>query len=111
MAIQSKRKKFIGIRLTEDEHDQLQARKLKPRLAAWMRDHCLGADVPLVNQVARIDPVLLRQLAGLGNNINQIARRVNSGEWDSLYQVNVLAHLVAIEQEISRLKIEASRDR
>ncbi|MGF9039073.1 MobC family plasmid mobilization relaxosome protein, partial [Klebsiella pneumoniae] len=24
---------------------------------------------------------LLRQLAGMGNNLNQIARRVNSGEW------------------------------
>ena len=106
-----KRTRAIRIRLTAEEHEQLLARKRKPRLAQWVREHCLGADVPMVNQVARIDPALLRQLAGLGNNINQIARRVNSGEWDTLGQVKVLAHLAAVEREIARLKIEAARDR
>ena len=76
-----------------------------------MREHCLDAPVPIVNQVARIDPALLRQLAGIGNNINQIARAIHLSQWKDIDQVKALAHLVSIKQEISRLRIEATRDR
>ena len=110
-AMNTKRTKSIRIRVTDEEHEQLRRRKQQPRLAAWMREHCLAADVAPVHQVARIEPSLLRQLAGIGNNINQIARRVNSSDWTTLDQVKVLAHLVAIERETARLKIEAARDR
>jgi hypothetical protein len=30
-------------------------------------------------QASSISPALLRQLAGMGNNLNQIARKVNAG--------------------------------
>ena len=101
----------IKIRLTDDEHAQLIKRSRKPRLAAWMREHCLAADVLEINQVARMDPALLRQLAGIGNNLNQLARAVNKGPWDAIDQVSVVTRLAGIEQAIERLKFEASRDR
>ena len=106
-----KRDKYIGIRLTAEEHEQLQRRKLRPRLAQWMREHCLAAVVPKVNQVARIDPALLRQLSGIGHNVNQIARAVNAGSWHTLDQVKVIAHLESLGREMRRLKIEAGGDR
>ena len=109
--MKTKRTKSIRIRLTQEEHEQLQRRKTKSRLAQWIRERCLAVDVPIVDRSVPIDPALLRQLAGLGNNINQIARRVNSSDWTTLDQVKVLTHLVAIERETARLKIEAARDR
>lgn len=32
---------------------------------------------PSLSRIVRADPVLVRQLAAIGNNLNQIARRVN----------------------------------
>ena len=107
----TKRTKSIRIRVTDEEHEQLRRRKQQPRLAAWMREHCLAADVAAAHRVPRIDPSLLRQLAGIGNNINQIARRVNSSDWTTLDQVKVLTHLAAMERELARLKIDAGHDR
>jgi len=45
-----------------------------------------------------VDPELIRQVAGIGNNLNQIARRLNSGE-----KLDALPYLVAIERELSEL--------
>jgi predicted chitinase len=46
----------------------------------------------------------LRQLAGMGNNLNQIARRVNSGEWGPADRVQVIAALAGIERELAELR-------
>ncbi|MCL0469560.1 MobC family plasmid mobilization relaxosome protein, partial [Klebsiella pneumoniae] len=45
----------------------------------------------------------LRQLAGMGNNLNQIARRVNSGEWGPLDRLRIIAELSAIGRELEEL--------
>ena len=102
-----KRTKYIGIRLTEAEHEQLLERSMSPRLAKWIREHCLAAAVPDAHRVLRIDPALLRQLAGLGNNVNQIARAVNSEQWNPIERVEVLARLSAIQRDLERLKVAA----
>ena len=60
MAMNTKRTRSIRIRVTDEEHEQLRRRKQQPRLAAWMREHCLDADVASVRRVARIEPTLLR---------------------------------------------------
>ncbi|MGS6284935.1 plasmid mobilization relaxosome protein MobC, partial [Enterobacter asburiae] len=44
-----------------------------------------------------ISPALLRQLAGMGKNLNQIARRVNAGVGTGNDRVQFLAALMAIE--------------
>lgn len=52
-------------------------------------------------------PELLRQLAGMGNNLNQIARRLNSGEWSAHDRVQVVAALMALERELQLLREQA----
>ncbi|HBE5886367.1 TPA: MobC family plasmid mobilization relaxosome protein, partial [Escherichia coli] len=49
-------------------------------------------------------PPLLRQLAAIGNNLNQTARKVNSGQWSSSDRVQVVAALMAIERELCSLR-------
>ncbi len=110
MAMKEIRDKEIKIRVTESEYDELLSRSRKPRLAEWMREHCLGAKVPRSNTVPRVDPDLLRQLAGMGNNLNQIARAVNSQGWKSLDRVQIVAALISIERELAGLREAHSDD-
>ncbi|MQH13762.1 MobC family plasmid mobilization relaxosome protein, partial [Escherichia coli] len=49
-------------------------------------------------------PPLLRQLAGIGNKLNQTARKVNSRQWSSGDRVHVVAALMAIEGELRQLR-------
>lgn len=48
---------------------------------------------------------LLCQLAAIGNNLNQTARKVNSGQWSSGNRVQVVAALMAIGDELRRLRL------
>ncbi|WP_077948632.1 MobC family plasmid mobilization relaxosome protein [Salmonella enterica] len=47
---------------------------------------------------------MLRQLAGIGNNLNQIARRINRGDWKALDKAAVISVLIQIERELSDVK-------
>ncbi len=47
---------------------------------------------------------LLRQLAGMGNNLNQIARRVNAGGGTGHDRVQIVAALMAIDAGLERLR-------
>lgn len=67
-----KRNKEIKIRLTQTEFEELNARRTK-NLAGWMRDLALGA-----TPIRQADAALVRQVARIGNNLNQIARHVNT---------------------------------
>ncbi|WP_419789799.1 plasmid mobilization relaxosome protein MobC, partial [Shewanella xiamenensis] len=42
-----------------------------------MRERCLGSSAKRAPPAPSVAPELLRQLAGMGNNLNQIARVVN----------------------------------
>nr|WP_240464273.1 plasmid mobilization relaxosome protein MobC [Pediococcus acidilactici] len=42
-------------------------------------------------------------MAGIGNNLNQVARRVNSGEWGALERVQVIGVLMAMERALKAL--------
>lgn len=101
------REKVIKVRVTDEEHAALKARSDKPRLAEWMRETCLdtsGQRKSRSQPRSATDPALLRQLAGIGNNLNQIARRVNSGQWGSLERVHVMTALAAVERQLAALK-------
>lgn len=67
-----KRTREVKIRLTDLEWDELQARKTKS-LAGWLRDLGLGA-VP----IRQADPDLIRHIARIGSNLNQVARHANT---------------------------------
>ncbi len=63
-----------------------------------------GSRLP-VRKTADLAPPLLRQLAAIGNNLNQTARKVNSGQWSSGDRVQVVAALMAIGDELRRLRL------
>ncbi|MFV3350087.1 MobC family plasmid mobilization relaxosome protein [Aeromonas veronii] len=97
---------MIKIRATDEEFERLKELSGGERLAEWMRGRCLGhvkgqdkRRVP----VPKADPALLRQLAGIGNNLNQVARRINCGEWGALERVQVIGVLMTIERALVAL--------
>lgn len=103
------REKVIKVRVTDEEYVALKQRSAKPRLAEWMRETCLdtsGQRKSRSQPRSSADPALLRQLAGIGNNLNQIARRVNSGQWGPLERVHVMTALAAVERQLAALKPE-----
>ena len=98
----TKREKTIKVRVSEDEHEALLHMSTKTHLAQWMRETCLNPTADWVSEkpAAKADPELLRALAGIGNNINQIARKINMGEWGVTDKVEILAALREIEQKL-----------
>ena len=92
-----KRERMLTIRVTDEEHARLLARCEGKQLASWMRKVCLGA------------PPLLRQFASVSNNLNQIARKINSGQWSGHDRVHVVAALMAIGRELSELRDEVRK--
>ncbi|MDG2870744.1 MobC family plasmid mobilization relaxosome protein [Vibrio parahaemolyticus] len=99
-----KRTRFLGIRVTDGEYQQLLERCHGRQLAVWMRETCLDTRPARSLRLPSIDPVLLRQLAGMGNNLNQIARQINGGQWSGADRVQVVAALMAIDAELERLR-------
>lgn len=99
----TKRTKEIKIRLTEQEHQALLDRK-KGELAVWIRNTCLEQEIPQSKQVKTADPELLRQLAKIGGNLNQIAKHANTdalgGKIDRL---RLLGELAVIREQLDEL--------
>ena len=97
-----KRTKEIKIRLTEEEHSALLARCTSPKLAEWMRETCLDVRKPRARKIPLVDPQLLRALAGIGNNVNQIARLLHK---DPVFtRTKLYELLITIEREIKEIR-------
>ena len=80
-------------------------------LSDWIRQRVDGAaavQTEVRRQRRRLrtltaDPELLRQLAAIGNNLNQIARVLNSAGLSPGDHIGLLAELAAIQRELHRL--------
>lgn len=94
-----KRTKSIKIRVTENEISDLRARSTKPKLAEWMRELCLDQEPR--KEIPKADPELIRHLGMIGNNLNQIARKLNS--YKPVHQAEILAELKSLSLEMERL--------
>lgn len=107
-APEPKREKIIKVRVTPEELATLQMHCTRGELARWMRETCLNpGQSDLVEDLrgpTPVDPALLRQLASIGNNLNQIARRVNTAEWGPADRVSIIAALGAIERELAGVR-------
>ena len=103
-----KRTRSVKIRLTDDELAILKMHSTRSELARWMREFCLsGGQQDLAATVGggeKSDPELLRQLAAMGNNLNQVARALNNGTWGALDKVAVLTALNRIEQHLKMIR-------
>lgn len=102
--LSEKRNKMLTMWVTEDEHRRLLERCDGKQLASWMRQTCLGEKPARAGKLPSISPTLLRQLAGMGNNLNQIARRVNAGGGTGHDRVQIVAALMAIDAGLEQLR-------
>lgn len=94
------RTKSIKIRLTETELAQLKERQVGGELATWMREVCLGEKKRKMIKTA--DPELLRQLAKIGGNLNQIAKHMNTFS-DQVEQIKIYGLLAEIQNQLYEL--------
>lgn len=102
-----KRTKEIKIRLTEREHELLLERCEQFQLASWLRTLGLGERRPRQRKLPMVDPVLLRQISGMGNNLNQIARLLHqSPSFSPSERVQLLAVLTSMDHQLSALLAE-----
>lgn len=100
------RTKTIKIRVSDAEHERLLALSEKARLAEWMRETCLATKRQARSFPKAVDPALLRQIAGIGNNLNQLAKAVNQGDVKAGDAVTILAALSSIEHQLAKLREE-----
>jgi len=101
-----KREKVIKIRVHNDELSELKAKCTKAELATWMREFCLSNGSKNIPQKQSVDPQLLRQLAGIGNNLNQITRRINSSDKPALEKIQIIAALSKIEESLKAINVK-----
>lgn len=103
-----KREKTIKVRVSADEYETLKRHCTRHQLAAWMREQCLNPGGDLVRKKApqppAVDPQLLRQLSGIGNNLNQMARVVNRTDTAPLDRVRTVAALNEIRDELKKIR-------
>jgi Bacterial mobilisation protein (MobC) len=95
-----KRTKSVKIRVSEDELSAMRERCDRPMLADWLRDFALGETKR--RPVPKADPELLRQLAAIGNNLNQLARWVNTIKPASAVECS--AALIALGREVEAIR-------
>jgi hypothetical protein len=103
----------VTLRLPADTADawRYQAKAADITLSDWVRRRVDGGHaVPAVKprhprrlRTLTADPVLLRQLAAIGSNLNQIARVLNSVGLTPGDHAELLAELAAIQRELHRL--------
>lgn len=99
-----KRTKSIKIRLFESELQELNELKVGNELATWMRETCLNKKTKRRNPPLNIDPGLLRQLAGIGNNLNQLARQANSESMSALDSILIIRYLKVIHLSLEKIR-------
>ncbi|PYE84199.1 mobilization protein MobC [Phyllobacterium leguminum] len=71
-------------------------------LSALVR-HAVEGTRPMKRNRVEVDPALVRQLAQIGNNLNQLARWANRDK-RAVEALAVIARLVEIEREIVALR-------
>ncbi|MTF72798.1 plasmid mobilization relaxosome protein MobC, partial [Klebsiella pneumoniae] len=88
---------------TEGEQRLLVERCVGRQVAAWRRPTSLDERPTRAGRLPSISPARRRQLAGMGNNLNQIARKVNAGGAGH-DRVQIVAALMAIDAGLERLR-------
>lgn len=105
-----KRTREIKIRLTDSEHQRLIDRCDRTHLAEWLRQLGLGEHTSRKRRLPDVAPELLRHVSGIGNNLNQIARRLNQLDGLTLTErVSLLAVLNSLDRNLGEL-LEQHRD-
>lgn len=105
----SKRIKQLIIRVSFDEFEQLNNKKNSATLAKWMRETLLEQEKSKnIKRNSDLPPEIARILAGMGNNLNQIAKQLNSaakaGILGNVEAVRAITEIAAAERSLNALR-------
>ena len=102
--MKNKRTKKIMLRLTDSEYQKISENCQMP-IARFIRESALGNAVVRRITPPKVDPKLIRQIAFIGNNLNQLTKlshqKNNNNELDNL---TLLSELALIRQSLDDLK-------
>lgn len=99
-----KRNQTLSIRLTNAEKSSVISKAKKSKLT--LTDYILKSSLQTEIKVVDLQPILI-ELKRIGNNLNQIARKINSGAFIS-YNFN---ELVTQQRKIYDVIIKLSEDK
>jgi len=105
-----RKNKITGIHLNDDEYAKIQARAdnaAARSLGGYIKAVIFDSPIPekkVIRHTKVADPALIRQLAWIGNNVNQIARAVNQSKSISKTETaSLFAVLSIIAEELEAL--------
>ncbi len=111
MSKSSNRTETVLLRFSVEELEAVKAKCGNAVFAKWCRNVLLGVQIEPVQPTKHksVDPVLLREIQIMSNNLNQIAKKLNT--WDKLnkpvYEYDVASMLISlhnIADELARFK-------
>ncbi|NVH52953.1 plasmid mobilization relaxosome protein MobC [Photobacterium damselae subsp. damselae] len=91
------RSECIQLRVTKEEKQQIAANS-NGNVSVWLRTIALDPDINprrTIYKELKQDPALVREVARIGNNLNQIARYINSAK-----KSGSLVDLVAVQAQL-----------
>ena len=107
----ARKSKTVGIHLNDDEYAAIKARAdtaAARSLGAYIKAAVFDMPIPeqkVVRHTRVADPALIRHLAWIGNNVNQIARVINQSKSISQTEAaSLFAVLAIIAEELETLK-------
>ena len=92
----------IEIRVNAGERKALEERFGKEKLSTVLRDYLLTCKLP--RRSRKPDPKTLRALAYVGNNLNQIAKKLNTLNGKAFDKIKILRVLAELRKKIGGLK-------
>lgn len=109
-SIRNLKDKKVQIRMTADEKVQILERAKGADISTFLRELGLGHEPKIPDQKPRVivhsaDPDLIRYVAKIGNNINQIAKNLNlTKELDQQAFTEIQTIRLELQNELERLR-------
>ena len=105
------RKRYIQIRLTDEEMTEIKKRAASKNTSTFLRQLALSQPIPTPppppqtkEVLHKADPELIRQINWIGNNINQIAKQLNSGtELSNAVLIALLNLQTSLDETVQRV--------
>lgn len=107
----NKRTKSIKIRLSEKELEQLNALKGRAELARWLREIGLEGGAGRHEVITHaLPPEVVRLLAGIGGNLNQLAKHINGLAKNSTLDLRICSIELMIQLAATERALNAVRE-